>query len=214
MFSYHKWKSHDCFTEGKNPLKADFRFPSKRILQQLLCNTIISHVWETVETMIYRLSHCHTRTTNHSEFQQMFCFDNENIIHLFLPLSQEEIPFGSNLLAGHGNESQIWSMALWLENALSEAGRFTSCLGLCLLSQCSGPWNKVYCLFVCLNHGSVFSYGHWFMWILISWKGLTIQGHNVLYALFFEIKGEICYKIDGVIFNNLDSDSCPLRNGS
>lgn len=46
--------------EGKNPLKADFRFPSKPILQQLLCNTAISHVSKTGDYELQAFSLPHT----------------------------------------------------------------------------------------------------------------------------------------------------------
>lgn len=51
---------------------------------------------------------------NPSEFQQMFWVDDGNIICLFIPLSQEEAPFGSNLLSGRKNELLTWlSLVGW-----------------------------------------------------------------------------------------------------
>lgn len=52
-------------------------------------------------------SHC-TQTANPSESQQMFWVDSGNSICLFIPLSQEEAPFGTNLLPGNGKELLTW----------------------------------------------------------------------------------------------------------
>lgn len=84
-------------------MKAAFRYLRKSVPSQLLSEAVLL-IHESTEGTKQRPCPQHAGTPNPSEFQQMFWVDNGNIICLFIPLSQEEIPFGSNLFPGSGSE--------------------------------------------------------------------------------------------------------------
>lgn len=63
----------------------------------------------------------------------MFWVDDGNIICLFIPLSQEEAPFGSNLLSGSKNELLIWlSLVGWRTCQPARGMACRGCLLICV----------------------------------------------------------------------------------
>lgn len=87
-----------------NPLKAVSRFPSKSVLQQLLSEAVVPGERGGYKAECLPL----LMDSKPLWIQQMFGADSGNFICLFIPLSQEEIPFGTNLLPGSWNELLTW----------------------------------------------------------------------------------------------------------
>lgn len=119
-----------------NPLKAVSRFPSDSILQQLLSEAVIPGAWERGGCKAERVSPL-LMNSKHLQIQQRFGVVSGNVICLFIPLSQEEMPFGTNLLPGRWNEWLTWLSTVRWRRCQPARGAACRACGAC--RECALP---------------------------------------------------------------------------